>query len=286
METNTRESLYQRAMVVRAKKRLGQNFLVEPKILQLVCDTTNAKPGDTVVEIGPGLGFLTECLVKTGARVYAIELDQDMADRLESLAQEYPNLTVVRRDFLHFDLDELKADKIKVVGNVPYQITTPIISRVLGEIDAPSSWLSRIESLTMTVQYELARRISAQPGGKEYGQITILADYYAEASFIAKVGSEHFVPRPNVESAIIKLVKRDKPKVQVRNAKALRQLVANGFKERRKMLRNNLSFTHLSQEEIQSILLSLGISPAARAETIGLEKLAKLADIIDEHLNN
>ncbi|HMW90565.1 MAG TPA: 16S rRNA (adenine(1518)-N(6)/adenine(1519)-N(6))-dimethyltransferase RsmA [Candidatus Obscuribacter sp.] len=276
----TREDLYRRAMVVRAKKRLSQNFLVEPSILSMIADSINAGPGDTVVEIGPGLGFLTEFLVRTGARVFAVELDEDMAFRLKDLAAEFPNLTIIRQDFLHFDPESLKAKNIKVVGNVPYQITSPIVVRVLGELDEPGIWLPYVESLTMTVQLELARRLVSPPGSKEYGQITILADYYATAKMIGKVGSEHFIPRPDVESAVVQLVKRERPKVTVKDASLLRRLVKAGFKERRKMIKNNLGFTHLNQEELTSLLMAHGISPAARAEGLSLDKFAQLADAL------
>lgn len=280
MSLPTREELYREAMVVRAKKWLGQNFLVEPMILKAIVDSLDLKPGETVLEIGPGLGFLTRFLCESGAKVFAVELDRDLGSRLE--AKQYPNLTVIHGDFLDFDLNSLAVDSLKVVGNVPYQITSPIIAHVLGELDEPSPWLARVERLTMTVQLEVARRICAGPGSKEFGLLTILADYFTEPKFLLKVGKEHFVPRPDVESAVVQLARRPSPKVEVHNCQLLKRVVAGGFKERRKMLRNNLAFTKLSPEEVGKILLSLGISPSARAECLSLSDFARLTDALTQ----
>ncbi len=171
MLNNTREMLFQRAISVRSKKKLGQNFLVEPATLDRIVESLDLGRGDTVLEIGPGLGFLTELLCETGARVLAVELDRELLEPLSKL--DYPNLTVIHGDILEFDLTQIKAPKIKVVGNVPYQITTPIIGHVFGEIGEPAPWHSQVESLTMTVQIELARRICAPPGIKDYGMLTL-----------------------------------------------------------------------------------------------------------------
>ncbi|MBX9940095.1 MAG: 16S rRNA (adenine(1518)-N(6)/adenine(1519)-N(6))-dimethyltransferase RsmA [Candidatus Obscuribacterales bacterium] len=284
MPSMTREDLYRRAMVVRAKKRLSQNFLVEPTYHKLVSDSLKAGPGDTIVEIGPGLGFLTEHLVTTGARVIAVELDESLAERLGQLAAEHKNLTVVNQDFLKFEPADLAAKNVKVVGNVPYQITSPILVKVLGEIDSPSPWLPYLHSLTMMVQLELARRVTAEPGTKDFGQLTVLANYYAESKFLCKVKAEHFVPKPKVDSAVIQLVKRAEPAVRVKDLHILRKLVASGFKERRKMIRNNLAFLGLPDNELTALLIKHGISPSARAETISLEKFARLADAASEIL--
>jgi 16S rRNA (adenine1518-N6/adenine1519-N6)-dimethyltransferase len=272
---NTREMLFQRAISVRSKKKLGQNFLVEPPTLDKIVDSLDLSPSDTVLEIGPGLGFLTELLCETGARVYAVELDRELLEPLSAL--KYHNLTVIHGDFLEFDLSQLKAAGIKVVGNVPYQITTPIIAHVFGEIGQPSAWNRQVERLTMTVQVELARRICAPPGIKDYGQLTLLAQYYAQSKILFKVGNEEFIPKPDVQSAVIEMRSLAKPPVAVEDPAFLRRMVQAGFKERRKMLKNNLSFTRLSEVEIITIFADLGISPSARAENLSLAQFAKIS---------
>jgi len=280
---NTREDLFQRAISVRSKKKLGQNFLVEPGTLQKIVETLNLTTADTVLEIGPGLGFLTELLCDTGARVYAVELDRELLEPLGKLEQEYTNLTVIHGDILEFDLAQIKADRIKVVGNVPYQITTPIIAHIFGEIGEPAPWISRVAGLTMTVQVELARRICAPPGIKDYGQLTLLAQYYATSKILFKVGNEEFIPKPDVQSAVIEMTSLAKPPVAVEDPVFLRRVIVAGFKERRKMLKNNLTFTKLSETEIIAVFADLGISPSARAENLSLAQFAKIAQALAVH---
>ncbi len=201
MSSSTRDLLLKKASKVRAKKRLGQNFLIEPSVLTKIVESLNLRNDDLVVEIGPGLGFLTQELLKTGARVFAIELDREMVEQLQEIKQ--PNLTVIHADFLDFDISSIApaavaaGAKIKIVGNVPYQITTPIITHVFGEIGEPQAWLSSVESLTMTIQREVALRLSAMPGSKTYGQLTLLGNYYSVCKMIMSVGKELFVPQPD-----------------------------------------------------------------------------------------
>ncbi len=280
MLNNTREMLFQRAISVRSKKKLGQNFLVEPATLERIVDSMDLSSSDTVLEIGPGLGFLTEVLCETGARVYSVELDRELLEPLGQL--KYPNLTVIHGDILEFDLREIKAPRIKVVGNVPYQITTPIIGHVFGEIGEPAPWNKQVESLTMTVQIELARRICAPPGIKDYGQLTLLAQYYALSKILFKVADQEFIPKPEVNSAVIQMTALDKPPIKVDDPVFLRRLIVAGFKERRKMLKNNLSFTRLEESELIAIFASVGISPAARAENLSLAQFTKIADALAE----
>jgi len=278
---HTREDLFQRAITVRTKKKLGQNFLVEPGTLDRIVESLNLSSSDTVLEIGPGLGFLTERLAETGARVYAVELDRELLDPLAAL--QYPNLTVIHGDFLEFDISQIKADRIKVVGNVPYQITTPIIAHVFGEIGEPTAWQEKVESLTMTVQIELAKRICAPPGIKDYGQLTLLAQYHATSKILFRVGNEEFIPKPDVQSAVIAMTSLAKPPVVVQDPAFLRRVIVAGFKERRKMLKNNLTFTKLSEVEIIALFAGLGISPSARAENLSLTQFAKIAQALAEH---
>jgi len=286
LPSTTREALLKKASKVRAKKRLGQNFLIEPSVLAKIVDSLNLSSEDIVLEIGPGLGFLTEVLLETGARVFAIELDREMVAHLQEL--KHPNLTVIHGDFLDFDISSIApaavaaGKKIKIVGNVPYQITTPIISHVFGEIGEPSPWLPSVASLTMTVQREVALRLSAEPGNKTYGQLTLLSNYYSVCKMILSIGKEMFVPQPDVESAVVQMTTLVKPSVVTENAEFLRKVIAGGFRERRKMLRNNLAFTQLSQEMLGQIFEDLKVAPSARAENLPLTTFALLSDAIQE----
>ncbi len=285
MPTVTRDALFKAAIKVHAKRRLGQNFLIEPRVLGEIVSHLDLKAGDPVLEIGPGLGFLTQELLDAGARVYAVELDRDMIEHLGSIKD--PNLTVIHRDFLNFDLSEipLGGKKLKVVGNVPYQITSPIISHVFGEIGQPSPWFNNLESLTMTVQKEVAVRLSAKPGSKDYGQLTLLANYLTDTKLIMHVSRELFVPKPDVESAVVQMKALTKPTIKCVDPLFLRQVIKAGFKERRKMLRNNLSFTKFSQEAILAVFERLDIAPSARAENLPLSTFAMLSDALLELRN-
>jgi len=286
LPSTTREALLKKASKVRAKKRLGQNFLIEPSVLAKIVDSLNLTAEDIVLEIGPGLGFLTEVLLETGARVYAIELDREMVAYLHE--QKHPNLTVIHGDFLSFDIGSVApaavaaGKKIKIVGNVPYQITTPIISHVFGEIGEPRAWLPSIASLTMTVQKEVALRLSAMPGNKTYGQLTLLSNYYTVCKMILSISKELFVPQPDVESAVVQMTTLSKPSVTTNDPEFLRKVIAGGFRERRKMLRNNLAFTQLSHDALNQIFEGLKVAPSARAENLPLSAFAMLSDAIQE----
>lgn len=285
MSTITREDLFQAAIKVRAKKQLGQNFLIEPGVLAEIVEKVELKAGDPVLEIGPGLGFLTQALLKTGARVYAVELDRDLVEELKAIKN--PNLTVIHSDFLNFDLNQipLGGKKLKVVGNVPYQITTPIISHVFGEIGIPSPWFKIIDSLTMTIQKEVAIRLAAKPGVKDYGQVTLLANYLTDTKIIMDVSRQAFIPRPDVDSAVVKMKVLAKPAMECQDPVFLRQVIKAGFKERRKMLRNNLSFLKMEQNELLAVFEKIGIAPSARAENLPLSTFAMLSDALLESRN-
>lgn len=234
-----------------------------------------------MLEIGPGLGFLTRILAQSKAHITAVELDADCVECLKDRGLP-SNVHVVHGDFLDFDLAHIKSDNIKVIGNVPYQITTPIIARLLGEIDAPSPWLHRIETIVMTVQLEVARRLTAQAGSDDYSQISTLVNYYATGKLLFQVEPTSFSPVPEVTSAVVQLTPLDSPAVKCRNTRLLRQLIRAGFKQRRKMLRNNLSFLHLSNQEISMLFRKLNLDPQTRAERLSLSQFARLADEIEE----
>ncbi len=254
---------------------------MELEHLERIVDLLELKPSDHVLEIGPGLGFLTRLLAPSKAHVTAVELDSDCVDYLSERGLP-SNVHLIHGDFLDFDLGHIKSDNIKVVGNVPYQITTPIIARLLGEIDAPSPWLHRIDRIVMTVQLEVARRLTAQAGSDDYSQISTLINYYAASKLLFQVPPTAFSPVPEVTSAVVQLVPLESPSVTCRNPRLLRQLIRAGFKQRRKMLRNNLSFLHFDNQQISMLFRKVNFDPQTRAERLSLTQFARLADEIEQ----
>jgi 16S rRNA (adenine1518-N6/adenine1519-N6)-dimethyltransferase len=272
------ESLKQQARAFHTKKRLGQNFLINPDILAQITRALAVQPGDHVLEIGPGLGFLTAVLLGSGARVTAVELDEDCVKALEELS--LPGLTVIHQDFLQCDLKTILEGKTKVIGNVPYQITTPILVRLLGEIGEPAPWLKSIESIVLTVQREVGERFVAKVGEDDYSQISVLVRYFAAAEMLFTVAPENFYPVPEVTSAVVKFIPHAEIPVSCTDHKLLRQVVAAGFQQRRKMLKNNLSFIGLDQKQIMDVFNNLNFDPQVRAERLGLDQFALLADAL------
>lgn len=228
-----------------------------------------------MVEIGPGLGFLTRFLSDSQARTVAVELDRECVADLNEL--NLPHVEVVHGDFLQFDFDTVDST-IKIVGNVPYQITTPIIAHIFGEIGEPKSWLSKVRSVVMTVQLEVAQRFVAKPGTKDYSQITLLVNYFATARIIATVPPISFYPEPAVNSAIVHFTPLAKPGVECSTTRLLRQVIRAGFSQRRKMLKNNLSFVRTPQEALLTAFEQANIDPQARAEQLSLQQFAKLTE--------
>jgi 16S rRNA (adenine1518-N6/adenine1519-N6)-dimethyltransferase len=263
-----------------AKKRLGQNFLVNSERLTEISSALKIQPSDHVLEIGPGLGFLTTDLAASGARLTAVELDKECIRGLEALS--LPGLNLIEADFLQCDLATILSEKTKIVGNIPYNITTPIIARLLGEIGEPSPWLSQIDSIVLTVQREVARRLVARPGDDDYSQITLLIDYFAKSELLFMIGAEEFFPVPDVTSAVVRLTPHAAKPIECSNDKLLRQLVKAGFRQRRKMLKNNLGFLRLPAEQISEIFRELNFDPQVRAERLSLKQFALLADICSQ----
>ncbi|HEY9680783.1 MAG TPA: 16S rRNA (adenine(1518)-N(6)/adenine(1519)-N(6))-dimethyltransferase RsmA [Oculatellaceae cyanobacterium] len=274
----SRADLIKLARQFRTKKSLGQNFLVEPSVLQAITDALDATEGDTILEIGPGIGFLTRFLTNTGARVVAVELDTDAVSDLR--ASTMPNLEVVHADFLAFDPTCLQS-KFKVAGNVPYQITTPIVARLFGEIGQPQPWLAQIEKVVLTVQLEVAQRFVATPDTRDYSQITLLTQYFSEPKLLLELGAEEFYPSPNVRSAVVEFTPRKEPPIQCNNYRLLRSLIKSGFSQRRKMLRNNLGFLKLDGGTLVKVFHDLKLDPQVRAERLSLEKYCQMANYLD-----
>jgi 16S rRNA (adenine1518-N6/adenine1519-N6)-dimethyltransferase len=260
-----------------AKKHLGQNFLIDPGALQTAVDALDLQPQDRVLEIGPGLGFLTRLLDSRAVNISAVELDGQCIARLEKL--NLPHTKIIHGDFLEQDLQNFCPDagKLKVVGNVPYQITAPILRHVLGEISSPAKWLNKIDCLVMTIQYEVAQRLIAQPGSKEYSQITLMVNYFCRPELLKIVPSSAFFPEPEIRSAIVRLSIRDKPAVTPRNPSLLRRIIQAGFSSRRKMLKNNLA-SILPAEKLSLVFAALNLDPQVRAERLSLPQFALLSD--------
>lgn len=249
-------------------------------MLNQIAEQLHLEPQDTVLEIGPGLGFLSELLVPRCKKVTAIELDQYCIDALNKLS--LPNLEIIEGDFLRTDLSRIIDKPTKIVGNIPYNITTPIISKLIGEIGEPTVWLPNIKSIVLTVQRELANRLVAQPGKKDYSQITLLINYYGTAKMLLAISPENFSPAPRVHSAVVQFIPHDKILVNCNNHKLLRRVIKLGFASRRKMLKNTLRLLGLSDDKLAEIFKELAFDPQVRAESLALQQFANLTDAIEK----
>ncbi len=263
------------------KKSLGQNFLTEPNILRNIAAAAELEETDRIIEIGPGIGALTEHLARSKGEVLAFEIDQRLIEVLDDTMSIYPNVTVVNEDILKADVKTVANDifesegDLKVVANLPYYITTPIMMHLL------MSGLD-IQSMVVMMQKEVADRITAEPGTKAYGSLSIAVQYYMEASLAFIVPKTAFVPQPNVDSAIIKLTKRDRPIVEVTDEAFFFKLTKSAFMQRRKTLWNNLTSFFGKDEAtkiwLESALNEVGIDPKRRGETLSIQEFGMLAN--------
>ena len=270
---------FERAKYFRTKKRLGQNFLIDGQTIADIIDFANIQPEDTVIEIGPGVGFVTEQLVKHAKQVIAIELDEEAIKELEKL--DAPNLKIIHNDILKQDLSELCDGKIKVVANIPYYITSPIIAHLLGEIDDLNNKnRNKITDILLMVQEEVARRMVANENssGKQYGLLTILSQFWADVEIMKLVGRRSFYPAPKVNSALVKLVVREKPLLDLTDYKHLRKVIKAGFSQRRKNIKNCLMSGGFTKDKIQTALQSLGLDENIRGEKLSIEMFGKLSE--------
>ena len=265
---------------VRARKRFGQNFLTDPRVLDKIIAAADVTKDDFVLEIGPGLGTLTRALCDHAGHVLAVELDFDLADIIEQeLIPAYDNLELITGDILKQDIGEIADQKnegrpIKVVANLPYYITTPILMELL-ETKAP------VESITVMVQKEVADRMMAKPGDKDCGAISLAVQYYADVYLAANVPPNCFTPRPRVASAVIRLTTRQTPPVETKNEKLMFGLIKAAFAQRRKTLVNAVSgsaWLDIDKERIQNAIEKMGLSPTVRGEKLDLAAFAGLAD--------
>lgn len=270
------------------KKRLGQNFLIEQNVVDNIIESVDIKEDDYILEIGPGIGGMTEKLLKEAKKVIAVEIDKGLIRILEDLFQDKDNLVLISDDFLKLDINELikeQADgkKVKVVANLPYYITTPIIMKLL-ESKAP------VEMITVMVQKEVANRMAATPGNKQYGAITVALNYYASLRLVTNISRNCFIPAPNVDSAVVELKVHDKPPVDVKSEELFFRMIKAGFAQRRKTLLNTLfarGELGIEKSDLREILDGSGIGSSVRGETLSIQDFAKLTNVIyDYQLKN
>ena len=261
------------------QKKFGQNFLIDTHVLERIISEAGVTKDDFVVEIGPGIGTMTQYLCEAVGAVAAVEIDKNLIPILQDTLSEYDNVEIINQDILKVDLAALAEEKnggkpIKVVANLPYYITTPIIMG-LFESHVP------IESITVMVQKEVADRMQCGPGSKDYGALSLAVQYYAKPEIVANVPPNCFMPRPNVGSAVIRLTRHEKPPVEVTDEKLMFRLIRASFNQRRKTLVNglkNASDLSFTKEQIEAAIEAIGQPLTIRGEALTLEQFAQLAN--------
>ena len=267
------------------QKKFGQNFLIDSHVINKIISAADITKDDCVLEIGPGIGTMTQYLAESAGQVVAVEIDKNLIPILSDTLKNYSNVTVINEDILKLDICKLAEEKnqgkpIKVVANLPYYITTPIIMG-LFESHVP------IDSITIMVQKEVAERMQEKPGSKEYGALSLAVQYYAKPEIVANVPPNCFMPRPNVGSAVIRLTRHEKPPVEVEDEKLMFRIIRASFNQRRKTLANGLNNSpeiHLPKEVIQESIVSLGVPENIRGEALSLEQFAELSNEIGQRM--
>ena len=258
------------------KKGFGQNFLCDEEIVNNIILNSGINKDTSVIEIGPGFGSLTQSLLKYAKKVTSIEIDSSLIPVLEDLFSSYDNFNLINCDVLKFDLNSIIDDNTVLVANLPYYITTPILTYLLeGRYN--------LKSITVMVQKEVAKRLVALPGTKDYGAITCLVNYYSDAKIVVDVPKDSFIPAPNVDSAVVKLDILKEPRVNPKSEKNMFKLIKASFNQRRKTFLNgivNSKITSLSKSELENVILSLGYDINLRGETLSVEDFAKISDEI------
>ena len=268
------------------QKKFGQNFLIDTHVLDKIIRSAEITKDDFVLEIGPGIGTMTQYLACAAGKVVAVEIDRALIPILEDTLEGYDNVTVINEDVLKVDIAKLAEEQnggkpIKVVANLPYYITTPIIMG-LFEKNVP------IKSITVMVQKEVADRMQVGPGTKDYGALSLAVQYYAKPYIVANVPPNCFMPRPKVGSAVIRLERYEKPPVEVKDEKLMFRIIRASFNQRRKTLANGLKNSpelDFTKEEIEAAIETLGKGPSVRGEALTLEQFAWLADELCERKN-
>lgn len=263
------------------QKKFGQNFLIDPHVLERIIEEAEITKDDFVVEIGPGIGTMTQYLCEAARAVAAVEIDKNLIPILKDTLSEYDNVEIINQDILKVDLAALAAGKndgrpVKVVANLPYYITTPIIMG-LFESHMP------LESITVMVQREVAERMQCGPGTKDYGALSLAVQYYAAPQIVANVPPNCFMPRPSVGSAVIRLKKYEKPPVDVADERLMFRIIRASFNQRRKTLVNglkNASELSFSKEQIEAAIQAIGQPLTIRGEALSLAQFAQLANVL------
>ncbi|MFR7661646.1 MAG: 16S rRNA (adenine(1518)-N(6)/adenine(1519)-N(6))-dimethyltransferase RsmA [Coprococcus sp.] len=263
------------------QKKFGQNFLIDGHVLDKIIAGAGVTKDDMVLEIGPGIGTMTQYLAEAAGKVVAVEIDRNLLPILQETLADYDNVKVIHADVLSLDLEKLVQEEnggrpIKVVANLPYYITTPIIM-ALFEQHVP------LANVTVMVQKEVAARMKSGPGSKDYGALSLAVQYYAEPYIVANVPCICFMQRPNVYSAVIRLTRYEEPPVQVKDEKMLFKIIRASFNQRRKTLQNGLnnsSELNFTKDQIAAAIAAAGFSPSVRGEALTLEQFVRLTDIL------
>ncbi len=270
-------------MAIRPRKQFGQHWLKSETALNNIIATAQLQRGDRILEIGPGLGVLTDRLLPYVERLLAVEIDRDLCKKLVKKYGDIDNFLLLEGDFLELDLAQILSNfpqfnnYNKVVANIPYNITAPILEKLLGTISSPAS--NPLESIVLLVQKEVGDRLVAKPNNKTYGALSVRVQYLADCEIICDVPAKDFYPRPKVDSVVIKITPRA-PLKSVQNSKFLETIIKLGFSSRRKMLKNNLK-SLIDDENLSEILTELNLNSKARAENLGLYDWIALSDKLE-----
>lgn len=265
-------------------KSLGQNFLIDDNVIDKILSGARVSEEDNIIEVGPGIGTLTREMGKTAKKVVAIEIDKSLIPILKETLEKFDNVEVINKDILKVDIQELVKEKlnggpVKLIANLPYYITTPIVMKFLEE-DIP------VTDIVVMVQKEVADRMNALPGSKDYGALSIAVQYYCETEIVAKAPRHMFVPQPNVDSTVIGLHVREEKKYKVDNEEIFFKTVKASFGQRRKTLLNSLGgLGFLNKDEIREVLQEANIDEKRRGETLSIEEFANLANKVTEYQN-
>ncbi|WP_097026642.1 16S rRNA (adenine(1518)-N(6)/adenine(1519)-N(6))-dimethyltransferase RsmA [Clostridium peptidivorans] len=259
-------------------KSLGQNFLIDDQVLRDIVTGAEVNNDDFIIEIGPGVGTLTKELLQVAKKVCAIELDKDLIPILNEELKEFENFELVNKDALKVNFDEIIGEEksVKLVANLPYYVTTPIIVKLLTEG-------YKFKSLTIMIQKEVAERIDAKPSTKEYGALSLLVQYYCDTELVRKVSPSSFIPRPKVDSSVIRLNKLDGPRVKVDDEKLFFKIIRASFNMRRKTLWNALKSLGFSKDLLENALQECDIDPKRRGETLSIYEFANLSNCIHRY---